>query len=121
MEERQNGQIKAPKPDLKVIKAVIDPIYIYSSEETINDDAVMSKALPFLIHPIMLDGSMAGDAGFDPLGFSQTKEDLMNYHKAEIKHGCLAILAAFGRPLLELFDLKHCPHSPYESYGGYGW
>jgi len=105
-EERQNGQIKVSEPDLKVIKAVIDPMNIYSSEETINDDAIMSIALPFLTRPIILDGSMAGDAGFDPLGFSQTKEDLMNYREAEIKHGRLAMLAAAGWPLSELFDKK---------------
>jgi len=105
-EERQNGQIKASEPDLKVIKAVIDPLNIYSSEETINDDAIMSEALPFLTRPIILDGSMAGDAGFDPLGFAQTKEDLMNYREAEIKHGRLAMLAAAGWPLSELFDKK---------------
>jgi len=105
-EERQNGQIKASEPDLKVIKAVIDPMNIYSSEETINDDAIMSEALPFLTRPIILDGSMAGDAGFDPLGFAQTKEDLMNYREAEIKHGRLAMLAAAGWPLSELFDKK---------------
>ena len=105
-EERQNGQIKASEPDLKVIKAVIDPMNIYSSEEIINNDAVMSEALPFLTRPIMLDGSMVGDAGFDPLGFAQTEEDLMNYREAEIKHGRLAMLAAAGWPLSELFDKK---------------
>lgn len=105
-DERQNGQIKASEPDLKVIKAVIDPMNIYSSEEIINNDAVMSEALPFLTRPIMLDGSMVGDAGFDPLGFAQTEEDLMNYREAEIKHGRLAMLAAAGWPLSELFDKK---------------
>jgi len=105
-EERQNGQIKASEPDLKVIKAVIDPMNIYSSKEAVNDDAIMSEALPFLTRPIILDGSMAGDAGFDPLGFAQTKEDLMNYREAEIKHGRLAMLAAAGWPLSELFDKK---------------
>ena len=49
---------------------------------------------------------MTGDAGFDPLGFTQTKEDLMNCHKEEIKHGCLAMLAAAGWHLSELFDKK---------------
>uniref|UniRef100_A0A7S0BV90 Uncharacterized protein n=2 Tax=Proboscia inermis TaxID=420281 RepID=A0A7S0BV90_9STRA len=66
----------------------------------------MSEALPFLTRPIMLDGSMVGDAGFDPLGFAQTEEDLMNYREAEIKHGRLAMLAAAGWPLSELFDKK---------------
>lgn len=29
-----------------------------------------SEAIPFLEKPPMLDGKMAGDVGFDPLGFS---------------------------------------------------
>jgi hypothetical protein len=29
-----------------------------------------SEAVPFLEKPPMLDGKMAGDVGFDPLGFS---------------------------------------------------
>jgi hypothetical protein len=66
----------------------------------------MSKSLPFMERPLMLDGSMAGDVGFDPLGFAKTKEDLMNYREAEIKHARLAMLAAAGWPLSELFDRK---------------
>jgi hypothetical protein len=64
----------------------------------------MSKALPFQERPPMLDGSMAGDAGFDPVGFAKSKEDLMNYREAEIKHARLAMLAAAGWPISELFD-----------------
>jgi hypothetical protein len=66
----------------------------------------MSQALPFAKRPPMLDGSMAGDAGFDPLGFAKSKEDLINYREAEIKHARLAMLAAAGWPLSELFDKK---------------
>jgi hypothetical protein len=64
----------------------------------------MSKALPFQERPPMLDGSMAGDAGFDPVGFAKSKEDLMNYREAEVKHARLAMLAAAGWPISELFD-----------------
>jgi hypothetical protein len=66
----------------------------------------MSKSLPFLARPAMLDGSMAGDVGFDPAGFAKSKEDLMNFREAEIKHARLAMLAAAGWPLSELFDAK---------------
>lgn len=52
------------------------------------------------------DGSLVGDVGFDPLGFAKTKDDLLNYREAEIKHGRLAMLAAAGWPLSELFDKK---------------
>lgn len=66
----------------------------------------MSMSLPFMERPSALDGSVAGDVGFDPLGFAKTKEDLMNYREAEIKHARLAMLAAAGWPLSELYDKK---------------
>lgn len=66
----------------------------------------MSQSLPFLSRPPMLDGSLVGDVGFDPFNFAKTKEDLMNYREAEIKHARLAMLAAAGWPVSELFDAK---------------
>eukprot|EP00526_Cylindrotheca_closterium_P015933 CAMPEP_0113642848 /NCGR_PEP_ID=MMETSP0017_2-20120614/22513_1 /TAXON_ID=2856 /ORGANISM="Cylindrotheca closterium" /LENGTH=269 /DNA_ID=CAMNT_0000554299 /DNA_START=25 /DNA_END=834 /DNA_ORIENTATION=- /assembly_acc=CAM_ASM_000147 len=65
-----------------------------------------SKAIPFLPRPEALDGSLVGDVGFDPLGFSKTKEDLWNNREAEIKHARLAMLAAAGWPISELWDAK---------------
>lgn len=66
----------------------------------------MSKSIPFMDRPAALDGSMAGDVGFDPLGLSKSKSDLNLYREAEIKHARLAMLAAAGWPLSELFDRK---------------
>merc|ERR1711920_637338 len=66
----------------------------------------MSLSMPFMEHPQFLDGSMAGDVGFDPLGFAKSTDDLINYREAEIKHARLAMLAAAGWPLSELFDAK---------------
>ncbi|EJK68921.1 hypothetical protein THAOC_09862 [Thalassiosira oceanica] len=65
-----------------------------------------SASIPFLARPAALDGTMVGDVGFDPLGFAKNKDDLANYREAEIKHGRLAMLAAAGWPLSELFDKK---------------
>lgn len=67
---------------------------------------IMSKAIPFVEAPAALDGSMAGDVGFDPLGFAKSKADLNYYREAEIKHARLAMLAAAGWPVSELFDKK---------------
>ena len=67
---------------------------------------MMSESLPFLTRPAALDGSMVGDVGFDPLGFAKNKEDLVNYREAEVKHARLAMLAAAGWPISELFDRK---------------
>ena len=64
-----------------------------------------SLSLPFLPRPKILDGSLAGDVGFDPFGFAGAdKESLINMREAEIKHGRLAMLAAVGWPLAELWD-----------------
>ncbi|EJK68957.1 hypothetical protein THAOC_09825 [Thalassiosira oceanica] len=68
-----------------------------------GDDKSMS--LPFLPRPKILDGSLAGDVGFDPFGFAGAdRESLINMREAEIKHGRLAMLAAVGWPLAELWD-----------------
>lgn len=67
----------------------------------------MSKALPFLPRPKLLDGTMAGDVGFDPFNLGGAdKASLINMREAELKHGRLAMLAAVGWPLAELFDGK---------------
>jgi len=66
----------------------------------------MSQSLPFMQRPSTLDFTMAGDAGFDPAGFAKSSEDLINYREAEIKHARLAMLAAAGWPISELFDAK---------------
>merc|ERR1719443_1800210 len=54
-----------------------------------------SEALPFLEAPPQLDGSMAGDVGFDPLGLSGYYS-LDYMREAEIKHGRICMLATLG-------------------------
>lgn len=63
--------------------------------------AARSKAIPFLIQPPKLDGSMAGDEGFDPLGLSNVDNaelgiDLYWMREAELKHSRVAMLATLG-------------------------
>jgi len=65
---------------------------------------IKSQALPFKDAPILLDGTLAADAGFDPLGFADCRENLLVYREAEVKHARLAMLAAAGWPLSELFQ-----------------
>jgi len=70
-----------------------------------------SVALPFATAPASLDGSMLGDVGFDPLGFSTTPvgpwflgaegrqgriSDLNWYREAELIHGRIAQMAVVG-------------------------
>lgn len=63
------------------------------SRPTLNK---MSQALPFLKCPIILteNSDVPGNAGFDPLGFVQDKDDLIAYQEAEIKHARLAMLVS---------------------------
>lgn len=60
-----------------------------------------STAVPFLKRPPKLEGSQAGDFGFDPLGLSE-EFDLFTMQEAELRHGRLAMLAVIGWPLSEL-------------------
>jgi len=71
---------------------------------TAPNEKVYSKSMPFLERPKALDGSYAGDVGFDPLNFAQDEMMLMSMREAEIKHARLAMLAAAGWPLSELWD-----------------
>lgn len=64
----------------------------------------MSEAIPFLKCPSYLNGELAGDVGFDPLGFGKNRDVVLEMREAEIKHARLAMLAAVGWPLSELFD-----------------
>merc|ERR1719399_744332 len=50
------------------------------------------------------DGTLAGDMNFDPLQISDTPDALAWYREAEIKHARLAMLAAFGWPVSEIFN-----------------
>merc|ERR1719247_2627870 len=59
-----------------------------------------SAAIPFLKKPPALDGAMAGDVGFDPLGFTTTITelggDLKYVREAELMHGRVSMLATVG-------------------------
>jgi light-harvesting complex I chlorophyll a/b binding protein 1 len=75
-----------------------------SSLVTLN--AERSASLPFMNRPALLDGSMAGDVGFDPLGLSDIDGvgvDLYWLREAEVKHARVAMLAVAGVLQVELF------------------
>ncbi|VEU41912.1 unnamed protein product [Pseudo-nitzschia multistriata] len=67
-----------------------------------NAETDRSVAVPFLKRPPKLDGTQAGDFGFDPLGLTE-EFDLFTMQEAELRHARLAMLAVVGWPLSELF------------------
>lgn len=70
-----------------------------------------SIAVPFLKRPTKLDGTHAGDVGFDPLGLSESL-DMYTMMEAEIRHARLAMLAVVGWPLSELAGPNFMLHGP---------
>ena len=80
-------------------------------------NAEMSKSLPFLPRPEKLDGSMAGDVGFDPMGLSEIQQDLTYARWAELKHGRIAMLAIVGMVTQEYF---HLPGEAYQNPDPFG-
>lgn len=73
------------------------------------NDKEMSIAMPFLKRPTNLDGTHAGDVGFDPLGLSENL-DMYTMMEAEVRHARLAMLAVIGWPLSELFGPNFMLH-----------
>mmetsp|Transcript_17240 Transcript_17240/g.23693 ORF Transcript_17240/g.23693 Transcript_17240/m.23693 type:complete len:258 (-) Transcript_17240:154-927(-) len=108
-----------PQSDLPLIKAS-EPRRISSGPSALH---LKSKSLPFLDAPGSLDGSFAGDIGFDPLGLSEIPFDFSQLvvprqfsgrpssatlatlywmREAEVKHGRVAMLAVLGCVAVDL-------------------
>ncbi len=77
----------------------------------------MSKSLPFMPCPEKLDGTMAGDVGFDPMGLSEIQQDLTYARWAELKHGRIAMLAIVGLLTQTYF---HLPGEAYQNPDPFG-
>ena len=73
--------------------------------------AAKSKAIPFLDAPPKLDGTLAGDYGFDPMGISEM-QDINMLRTFELKQGRVAQLAAAGFLFQEI--LPHIPGPGYD-------
>lgn len=65
---------------------------IDAGSSSIDTDRKMPWPLNMFDAPVVLDGALAGDAGFDPLGLARSKDDLFFYREAEIKHARIAML-----------------------------
>eukprot|EP00526_Cylindrotheca_closterium_P014578 CAMPEP_0113623248 /NCGR_PEP_ID=MMETSP0017_2-20120614/11952_1 /TAXON_ID=2856 /ORGANISM="Cylindrotheca closterium" /LENGTH=278 /DNA_ID=CAMNT_0000533177 /DNA_START=146 /DNA_END=979 /DNA_ORIENTATION=- /assembly_acc=CAM_ASM_000147 len=101
--ERMTGAIKPLETFPEPPKAVTDPLGLYQDQSEVVTSPEMSASLPFVARPAHLDGTLAGDRGFDPFNFSAEEGSLEWYRKSEQKHGRIAMLAAVGWPIAELF------------------
>ena len=85
------------------VKKSVISTQLFESVEPISTPTAKKQPIPAqwlpiggLKAPVTLDGSLAGDVGFDPLGFSKSTKTLFWMREAEVKHGRLAMLAAVG-------------------------
>lgn len=117
--ERKEGRILPIESAPEKLDTVVDPLNLYSDKSSVSASPDMSMSLPFLERPAMLDGSVAGDRGFDPFNFSDNERSLQWYRDAEVKHARLAMLAAVGWPLAELLN-KSIDRVPSVLNGGLG-
>merc|ERR1719440_478246 len=81
-----------------------EPVAVEAPAQASNPLPTNSKALPFLKRPDLLDMTMAGDVGFDPLNICNSPDRLKFMRDAEVKHCRLAMLAAAGWPAGEFLD-----------------
>ncbi|XP_062094873.1 photosystem I chlorophyll a/b-binding protein 5, chloroplastic-like isoform X2 [Humulus lupulus] len=68
--------------------------------------------LPGLDPPPHLDGSLAGDYGFDPLGLGEDPESLRWYVQAELVHARFAMLGVAGILLTDLLRVAGVSNLP---------
>lgn len=101
--ERVAGIIQPLETPLEKDDKIVDPLSLYQDKSEVSENADRSASLPFLKRPQMLDGTLPGDRGFDPFNFSSDASALQWYRDSELRHSRIAMLAAVGWPLAELF------------------
>ena len=87
----------------QAFKTSIDISDMVIKDESMRKAPRQAQWFPMLLSPGPLDGSLAGDVGFDPLGLAKDTPTLYYLREAEIKHARLAMLAAAGWPMEELW------------------
>ena len=101
-----SGGVRAPtvlRAEIPVIDEEVIPVI--DEDSPASPPLLYSRALPGQPRPAGLNSiALAGDRGFDPLNLAKDKETLLQFRAAEIKHARLAMLAAAGWPLAEVWD-----------------
>ncbi|KAL8244036.1 hypothetical protein R6Q59_010294 [Mikania micrantha] len=67
--------------------------------------------LPGLDSPAHLDGTLAGDFGFDPLGLGEDSASLKWYMQAELVHACFAMAGVAGILFTDVGSYFYHPES----------
>jgi Chlorophyll A-B binding protein len=93
-------------PDVETVQVAIVPVSPLPQDDlvvvTTTTARTKSRAIPFLECPqVLREVDMAGNYGFDPLRLAKTKEALLEYREAEIKHARLAMLVSLTRRVSE--------------------
>jgi hypothetical protein len=101
--ERVAGIIQPLETAIAKDDKIVDPLSLYQDKSEVSENADRSASLPFLKRPEILDGTLPGDRGFDPFNFSSDATALQWYRDSELRHSRIAMLAAVGWPLAELF------------------
>merc|ERR1719327_632580 len=88
----------APTPTLAT-RTTTAPAMVWSDERFPQKGK--GKAIPFLAVPAHLDGTMAGDNGFDPMSLGSAY-NMKWMREAELKHGRICMLAFYGYVAVDL-------------------
>mmetsp|Transcript_29022 Transcript_29022/g.40788 ORF Transcript_29022/g.40788 Transcript_29022/m.40788 type:complete len:375 (+) Transcript_29022:49-1173(+) len=102
---KEEPKAETPAPVVEEPAPVVEAAAVVDPREKLEpgrfDSIDYSITLPFLEKPKNLDGSHAGDFGFDPCGFTEDY-DIYYMQECETRHARLAMLAVVGWPLSEL-------------------
>jgi len=94
---------------VKVSSAVAAPS---SSSQVLKIEAKKGEWLPGLSSPSYLNGSLAGDNGFDPLGLGADPDALKWYVQAELQNGRWAMLGVAGALIPEVLTKAGLINAP---------
>ena len=111
---------RAPVAALRPAASASSPRFLGDSgrvglaKSTRRDVAVQAKGswLPGLQSPAYLDGSLAGDNGFDPLALAEDPEDLRWFVQAELVNGRWAMLGVAGMLIPEVLTKAGLLNAP---------
>mmetsp|Transcript_6716 Transcript_6716/g.11289 ORF Transcript_6716/g.11289 Transcript_6716/m.11289 type:complete len:196 (-) Transcript_6716:1717-2304(-) len=101
-----------------IVAVVLSAVVAFTVPQNVVKSSALqakSKALPFLESPPALDGSLIGDMGFDPLGFTENVSTLGYMRSAELKHGRVAMLATVGFLVQQVFTVVSDQHDPIKA------